>query len=80
MFGREATSSNFIVLGLNRTGLEPTIYHIQGEHANNYTTNAGKFVRLWLLGGNLNILTYLNLFERVRMFIITFNSISVTFW
>jgi hypothetical protein len=76
----EAASTNFIVLGLSRTGFEPMIYHIQGEHANHYTTNAGKFVRLWLLCANLNILTYLNLVVRVRMFIITYNSISVASW
>jgi hypothetical protein len=33
----EATNSNFIVFGLTRSGLEPTIYHTRGEHANHYT-------------------------------------------
>jgi hypothetical protein len=40
----EAANTNFIVLGLSRTGFEPMIYHIQGEHANHYTTNADNFV------------------------------------
>jgi hypothetical protein len=32
--------TNFIVFGLTPPGLEPTIYHTRGEHANNYTTHA----------------------------------------
>jgi hypothetical protein len=32
--------TNFIVFGLIRLGFEHTIYHIPGEHANNYTTDA----------------------------------------
>jgi hypothetical protein len=36
----EATNTNFIFIGLTRPGLEPTIYHTWGEHANHYTTNA----------------------------------------
>jgi hypothetical protein len=35
----EATHTNFIVLGLTRWGLEPTIYRTRGEHANHYTTD-----------------------------------------
>jgi hypothetical protein len=34
----EATNSIFTVSGLTRPGLQPTIYHTQGEHANHYTT------------------------------------------
>ena len=30
----EATNTNFIVFGLTRPGLEPTIYRTRGEHAN----------------------------------------------
>ena len=30
---------NFKVIGLTRPGLEPAIYHTQGDHANNYTTD-----------------------------------------
>jgi hypothetical protein len=33
----EATNNNFIVFGLTRSGLQPTMYHTQGEHANHYT-------------------------------------------
>ena len=33
----EATNTNFIVFGLTRPGLEPTIDHTRGEHANHYT-------------------------------------------
>jgi hypothetical protein len=36
----EATNTNIIVFGLTRPGLEPTIYHTRGEHANHYTTDA----------------------------------------
>ena len=35
----EATNTNFIVLGLTWSGLEPTIYHTPGKHANHYTTD-----------------------------------------
>jgi hypothetical protein len=33
----EETITNFIVFGLNRPGLEPTIYRTRGEHAYHYT-------------------------------------------
>jgi hypothetical protein len=36
----EATNTNFIVFGLTRSGLKPTIYRTQGENANHYTTDA----------------------------------------
>jgi hypothetical protein len=39
MFSEEATNTNFIVFGLTRLGLDPTIYHTRGEHANYYTTD-----------------------------------------
>jgi hypothetical protein len=41
----EATNTNLIVVGLTRSGLEPTIYHNRGEHANNYTTDAVVIVK-----------------------------------
>jgi hypothetical protein len=28
-----------LVFGLTKPGLEPTIYHTRGEHANHYNTN-----------------------------------------
>ena len=36
MLNREETNTNFIVLGLTRPGLEPTIYRTRGEHAIHY--------------------------------------------
>jgi hypothetical protein len=33
----KASNTNFIVFGLTRSELKPTIYHTQGEHANHYT-------------------------------------------
>ena len=36
----EATNTNFVVFGLTRLGLEPTIYRTRGEHTNHYTTDA----------------------------------------
>jgi hypothetical protein len=33
------TNTNFIVLGLTRLRLEPTIYRTRGEHANHYATD-----------------------------------------
>ena len=36
----EATYTNLIVFGLIRPGLEPTIYHIRGKHANHYVIDA----------------------------------------
>ena len=40
----EATNTNFIVFGLTRLGLEPTIYRTRGEHAGHYTTDAIHFI------------------------------------
>jgi hypothetical protein len=40
VFREEAANTSFIVFGLTRSGLEPTIYCTRGEHANNYTTDA----------------------------------------
>jgi hypothetical protein len=39
MLSGEATDNNFIVFGLTWLRLEPTIYCIREEHANNYTTD-----------------------------------------
>jgi hypothetical protein len=36
----EATNINFIVFGLTQSGLEPTNYCTQGEHAHHYATDA----------------------------------------
>jgi hypothetical protein len=40
MLSREATDTNFIIVGLTRSGLEPTIYSTRGEDENHYTTDA----------------------------------------
>ena len=40
VFSGEVPNTNFIVFGLQLPGLEPTIYHTQGEHANHYATDA----------------------------------------
>jgi hypothetical protein len=37
MFSGETTNTNSIVIGLTRSGLEPTIYRTRGQHANDYT-------------------------------------------
>ena len=36
---KQATFTNFIVFGLNQSGLEPTIYHTWGKRGNHYTTD-----------------------------------------
>jgi hypothetical protein len=38
VLSREVTHTHFI--GVNRSGLEPTIYRTRVEHANHYTTDA----------------------------------------
>jgi hypothetical protein len=40
MLSGEATNTNFLDFGLTQSGLELTIYHTQGKHANHYTTDA----------------------------------------
>ena len=40
MLSGEATNTNFIVFGLTRPGLEPTIHRTRDEHANHYATDA----------------------------------------
>ena len=58
MLSEEATNTNFIVFDLIRTGLNPTIYHIRGEHANHYATNE-------IVMDSLNILIcVLNIIDR----------------
>jgi hypothetical protein len=37
-----------IVFGMTRSGLEPTIYRTQGEHCNNYATDAVRIIRSFL--------------------------------
>ena len=40
MLSGEATNTNFMVFGLTRLGLGPTIYRTRDEHANHYATDA----------------------------------------
>ena len=40
MLSGETANTHFTVYGLTRSGLEPTIYHTQCEHAKYYTTDA----------------------------------------
>jgi hypothetical protein len=40
MYSGEATHTSIIVLGLTRSGLEPTIYRTRCEDANHNTTDA----------------------------------------
>jgi hypothetical protein len=51
----EATNTNFIVFGLTRRGLDPTIYRTRVEHANHYTTDA---VDIYLEEWNNSIIDY----------------------
>ena len=39
VLSEEATKTNFIVFGLTRPALEPTIYRTRGEHTNHYATD-----------------------------------------
>jgi len=45
VFNGEATNTHFIVFGLNRSVLGPTIYRTRGEHTSHNTTDA---VEIWL--------------------------------
>ena len=49
VFSGEVTNTNFIVFGLQLSGLEPTIYHTWGEHANHYATDAVSIVYVELI-------------------------------
>ena len=40
MLSVESTNTKFIVFGLTRPGLKPTIYRTRGEHSNHYATDA----------------------------------------
>jgi hypothetical protein len=57
------TGTNLIVFGFTRSGLEHTIYHIQGEHANHYTTK-WKIIRLIYHTWSTNCSTYCLLLSR----------------
>jgi hypothetical protein len=48
MLSGEAANTNFIVFGLTRPGLEPTIYCTRGEHAKHYTTDSVEDNSIWV--------------------------------
>ena len=52
MLSGEATNTNFIVFGLTRPGLEPTIYYTRDEHTNHYATDAFTSVGIFDLQSN----------------------------
>ena len=47
VFSRETRNTNCIVFGLTPSRPELTIYHTQGEHANNYTTDVGFIIKMY---------------------------------
>ena len=44
MLSGEATNTIFLVFGLTRPGLEPTIYCTRGDHTNHYTIDAVQII------------------------------------
>ena len=70
MLSGETTNANFIVFGLTRSVLGPTIYRTRGEHANHYTTDEVLLERrvvnidinATILSANLRLKTHLQCF------------------
>jgi hypothetical protein len=52
----KATNTNFIVFGLTRPGLEPTIYRTLGQHSNHYTSDALNKNEICFMTMNINTL------------------------
>jgi hypothetical protein len=48
VLSREATNTNFIVIGLTRSRLKPTIYLTPGKHTNHYTTDAVDYFNMYV--------------------------------
>ena len=44
----KVTNTNFMIFGLTRPGLEPTIYHTRGEHANHHHYTADVVQMDWI--------------------------------
>ena len=61
MLNGEATNTNLIVFGLTRSGLEPTIYRTQGEHANHYATDVVQLIPV-----NLNYMVLYSLTQDIQ--------------
>jgi predicted lactoylglutathione lyase len=57
VFIGEAIHINITVFGLTRLGIEPTIYHTWGEHANHYTTD---MVHMRLKEGQIILIYYIS--------------------
>ena len=53
MLSGEATNTNFIVFGLTRPGIDPTIYRNRGEHANNHTNDTFLTIMTALYNNNV---------------------------
>ena len=48
MLSREATNTNLIVFGSTRSGIELTIYRTREKHANHYTTDTDRTLKIKL--------------------------------
>jgi hypothetical protein len=68
MLSGETTNTNFIVFGLTQPGLEPTIYCTQGEHANQYATNAINVIGDYMLLGQNNVSEWSDMSTRGLLF------------
>ena len=87
MLSGEATNTNFIVFGLTRPGLEPTIYRTRGEHTNHYATDAvgdgEKTVLLFYTGiiplDNLELITWSSFSCKTNKYRITVYITTFTF-
>ena len=67
MLSGEATNINFIVFGLTRPGLKPTIYRTRVEHTNYYTTAAVALYLTNMLSLNFIVLAHWNNSSWVNM-------------
>ena len=66
VLSEEATNTNFIVFGLTRPGLEPTIFRTRDEHANHYAMNY-----TLKLKHNIKLLVYMNTIKQNKVRIVT---------
>ena len=68
VLGGEATNIIFVVFGLTRPGLEPTIYRTRGEHVNHYATDVVIFLIMYLAVRTTYIYIYILLVILLRKF------------
>ena len=69
VISREATNSNYIVYGLIRPRLEPTIYRTRGEHAYHYITDVvtkKRFTGVCIIYYMLNLVCIWEYFTEVK--------------